>query len=56
MGPLLFNVLRNQGFSQAAALTPLVGMFALGFVLVLTVNEPRGIARAEDRSSPIGGS
>ena len=52
IGPLLFTLLRDGGASQRVALLPLIGMFAIGLLLLLTVNERRGIRRAEEVSGP----
>ena len=48
IGPLLFTLLLSAGFSQRMALTPLIGMFVVGLLLLLTVNEKRGISRARE--------
>ena len=48
IGPLLFALLRGAGANQRVALTPLVGMFVIGLVLLLTVNEKRGIERSQE--------
>lgn len=46
MGPLFYTVLMTATGDQRLALTPLIGMFVVGLVLLLTVNESRGSARA----------
>ena len=48
IAPLLFTLLRDAGVSQRMALTPLIGMFVVGLLLLLTVNEKRGISRARE--------
>ncbi len=48
IGPLLFTLLLSAGVSQRIALTPLIGMFVVGLLLLLTVNEKRGISRARE--------
>jgi UMF1 family MFS transporter len=50
IGPLLFTLLISAGYSQRIALTPLIGMFVVGLLLLVTVNEKRGILRARQES------
>ncbi len=47
IGPLLFTLLISAGYSQRIALTPLIGMFVVGLLLLVTVNEKRGILRVQ---------
>ncbi|MEM7198967.1 MAG: MFS transporter [Planctomycetota bacterium] len=42
LGPLLFGVIRDRTDDQRLALMPLIGMFAIGLVILLTVDERRG--------------
>lgn len=46
LGPLLFGLVLGATGDQRAALSPLIVMFVIGLLLILTVDERRGIALA----------
>ncbi len=46
IGPFLFAVVRGISTDQRLAFLPLIGLFVLGFVLLLGVDEKRGALRA----------
>ena len=52
LGPLLFGLVRSategHEHSQRIALAPIVVLFVIGLVLLLGVNEKRGVARAAE--------
>ncbi len=45
LGPLLFALVRERTDEQRVAFLPLLALFALGLVLLLTVDERRGVER-----------
>jgi len=48
LGPALFGWIVAATGDQRLALSPLVGMFVIGLVLLLTVDEARGVAHAAE--------
>jgi UMF1 family MFS transporter len=46
MGPLLFSVVLQHTGSHRAAFVPLLGMLAVGLVIVCSIDERRGVAAA----------
>lgn len=53
IGPLMFSVVRQFSDDQRLAFLPLIGLFVLGFVILLGVDETRGMERAARGSQPL---